>query len=188
MRARTEALDEKKLPPTICEGLKLRNAAFAVAPAEGADDAFLQTLMRDECEDAYASMNPPRELLDRLIRSQRLGEADRIRRQFPAVEFLVIRRKGDPIGRLVVAHEVTEFGSCLRLADMAILRFHQSRGYGGAILRDLVDSARRMGFYRINVTVFAANDVFIRLLKQVGFRIVGTLDPTGRTSLIFPLP
>ncbi len=71
---------------------------------------------------------------------------------------------------------------------MAILRYHQSRGYGRGILGDRVDTTRPMGLHPGNVTVFAANDVFIQLLKTVGFRTAGTLDPTIHQPLMFPLP
>lgn len=179
---------ERRRPETLCEGIVLRHALLTLRPQEQTDEAFLDILLKDECGDAFERLDPPRDLLTELIRSQRRGEAARIAKRYRQSEQLIIARGAAPIGRLTLAHEVTEFGSCLRIADMAILRYHQSRGYGRSILCDLVDSARRMGFHRVNVTVFAAHDVFIQLLKAVGFRAVGTLDPTSQQALMFPLP
>lgn len=173
--------------PSLASRISLRHAGLVLTQATVADNDFLSTLLRDECGDAYDRARPSRELLDKLLDSQRRAEVDRIARRYVGCEFLVIRRGGQPIGRLTIAPEVTEFGSCLRIADMAMLRYHQSRGYGRAILCDVVDSARRMGFYRVNADVFAANDVFVRLLKSIGFRVAGTLDPTSHIHLFCPL-
>lgn len=179
---------ERSSPETLCEGLFLRHALLSLRPQEPADETFLDMLLKDECGDTFDCLHPPRDLLEELIRSQRRGETARIAKRYRQSEPLIILKGGAPIGRLTLAHEVTEFGSCLRIADMAILRYHQSRGYGRSILCDIIDSARQMGFHRVNVTVFAANDVFIQLLKAVGFRAIGTLDPTSHQALMFPLP
>lgn len=173
---------------TLCDGIFLKHAFLALRPQVPSDDDFLDVLLRDECGDAYGHLAPTRDLLNQLIRNQRQGETERITRLYRGCEPLIILKGTVPIGRLTLAHEVTEYGSCLRIADMALLRYHQSRGYGRSILCDIVDSARRMRFYRVNVTVFAANVVFIRLLKVIGFRAVGTLDPTSHQALMFPLP
>jgi RimJ/RimL family protein N-acetyltransferase len=173
--------------PSLASRISLRHAGLTLTEVTVADNDFLSTLMRDECGDAYDRARPSRELLDKLLDSQRRSEVDRIARRYVGSEFLVIRRGGQPIGRLTIAPEVTEFGSCLRIADMAMLRYHQSRGYGRGILCDVIDGARRMGFYRVNVRVFAANDVFVRLLKSIGFRVSGTLDPTSHIHLFCPL-
>lgn len=172
---------------TLVSGITLRHAGLALNEATAADANFLLTLLRDECGDAYDQANVSRELLDKLLDSQRHAETDAMARRFAGSEFLIIRRGSSAIGRLTIAPEVTEFGSCLRIADMALLRYHQSRGYGRAILCDVVDGARRMGFYRVNTQVFAANDVFVRLLKSIGFRAAGTLDPTSHIHLFCPL-
>ncbi len=189
MRGHSKSMIPERFPPeTLCEGVLLKHALLSLRAQEPTDEVFLDILLKDECGDAFDRLNPPRDLLDKLIRSQRHGEMTRIAKRYRRSEPLIIQKSGAPIGRLTLAHEVTEFGSCLRIADMAILRYHQSRGYGRSILCDIVDSGRRMGFHRVNVTVFAANDVFIPLLKDVGFRAIGTLDPTSQQALMFPLP
>lgn len=184
----TPVAPDRANPETLCDGIFLKHSLLSLRPQKPTDEAFLDILLKDECGDSFDRLEPPRDLLDQLIKSQRSGETDRIAKRYRRNEPLMILKGGAPIGRLTLAHEVTEFGSCLRIADMAILRYHQSRGYGRSILCDIVDSSRRMGFHRVNVTVFAANDVFIQLLKTVGFRTAGTLDPTIHQPLMFPLP
>jgi GNAT superfamily N-acetyltransferase len=84
-------------------------------------------------------------------------------RHYPDARFEVIALRGEDVGRLYVARLPEE----IRLMDIALLARHRGAGIGGALLRALLDEARRDG---LPVSLHVEdNNPARRLYARLGF-------------------
>ena len=91
--------------------------------------------------------------------------------QFADAEFLVIQRRGEPIGRLYLDYRDDE----IRLIDIALLPEARRQGLGGALLRDILAEAEAVGkAVRIHVE---RNNPAMRLYDRLGFRNIEDQGP-----------
>lgn len=60
-------------------------------------------------------------------------------------------------------------------------RLHR-RGFGGALLRQLVGESERAGFWTLDARVVDGNDASMRLHLANGFRVVGVRERIGRLN------
>lgn len=89
------------------------------------------------------------------------------RRYLPNTEYLVIERSDEPIGRLYLDRREDE----LRIVDIALFSKHRGRGFGGAILSDLIaEAAERAVPVRIHVE---RTNPALGLYQRLGFREIG---------------
>lgn len=89
------------------------------------------------------------------------------RDQFPDADFLVVEDDGEPVGRLYLHRRDDE----IRVMDIALLPGWRGLGVGGALLRDVLEEARRAGKpVRIHVE---RNNPAVGLYERLGFRPVG---------------
>ncbi|MBL0218678.1 MAG: GNAT family N-acetyltransferase [Myxococcales bacterium] len=80
--------------------------------------------------------------------------------------FDVILHDDEPVGRLYVRRIASE----MRIVDIALLPAFRSAGIGGALLRGLVEEARREAVpLRIHVE---KNNPALRLYERLGFRAI----------------
>ena len=56
----------------------------------------------------------------------------------------------------------------------------RGEGVGSALLTAVIDSSERAGIWTLQTGVFPENDVSLRLLQRLGFRVVGTRERIGR--------
>ena len=62
-------------------------------------------------------------------------------KHYPEADWLVVEHKGQDIGRLYIERWPSQH----RIIDIAFLPEHRRKGYGTALLRDLIDEARLAG-------------------------------------------
>lgn len=131
------------------------------------DLPFLRALYASTREAEFAATGMPRPQVDALLGQQFEAQHAHYRRQFTGAEFdLVLDRAGEPIGRLYLDERDDE----LRVIDIALLPGSRGRGIGGAILRDVLDRARRAG-KAVRVHVERTNAA-LRLYLRLGFELV----------------
>ena len=56
----------------------------------------------------------------------------------------------------------------------------RGEGVGSALLTAVIDSSERAGIWTLQTGVFPENDVSLRLLQRLGFRVVGTRERIGQ--------
>jgi ribosomal protein S18 acetylase RimI-like enzyme len=85
-------------------------------------------------------------------------------RYYPGADWLVIVHAGEDIGRLYVER----WPSQVRIIDIAFLPAHCGKGFGTALLRDLMDGAATAG-KAVSIHV-EKNNPAMRLYRRLGFR------------------
>jgi len=166
----------------------LSDPTMSLRPAAALDDAFLIELNADERGIAYRGLGLPDSLVAQMLLSHLEAEIDAHAVQFPDAERMIICRDREPIGRLLVTLEISDFGLCLRLIDLALIAGMRGTGHGRAILCSIVDSARAMRLARVTLKVFAANERAIKLFKRIGFRTQGGVDEGMNVTMAYVLP
>lgn len=81
-------------------------------------------------------------------------------------EWLIVEREGDPIGRLYLNEDDEE----VRIVDISLVTSCRARGFGGAILRDILEDAHARG-KAVSIHV-EKNNPAKRLYARVGFEVV----------------
>lgn len=85
---------------------------------------------------------------------------------FPQAKFLIIQKKGAPIGRLYRDNREDE----IRLIDIALLPEFRGKGIGGKLLSEILAEAKRRDvLVRIHVEM---NNPALHLYKRLGFRSI----------------
>jgi ribosomal protein S18 acetylase RimI-like enzyme len=85
-------------------------------------------------------------------------------KHYPDADWLVIMRAGEDIGRLYIERWPSRHG----VIDIAFLPAHRGRGFGEALMRDLMDEAAAAGkAVAIHVEKF---NPAMRLYRRLGFR------------------
>lgn len=88
------------------------------------------------------------------------------RKHYPEADWLVVQRAGQDIGRLYIERWPSQH----RIIDIAFLPAHRRKGYGTALLRDLIDEAWLAGkSASIHVE---KNNPARRLYVELGFAVV----------------
>jgi ribosomal protein S18 acetylase RimI-like enzyme len=85
---------------------------------------------------------------------------------YPKADWLVAMRKGEDIGRLYIERWPSQH----RIIDIALLPAHRDRGFGAALLRDLMDEARACS-KAVSIHVEKHNPA-MRLYRRLGFQVV----------------
>lgn len=84
-------------------------------------------------------------------------------RYYPDADWLVISHDGSDVGRLYVERWPTQH----RIIDIAFLPEHRGKGFGEALLRDLMDEAAAAG-KAVSIHV-EKNNPAMRLYRRLGF-------------------
>ncbi|MBR0850050.1 GNAT family N-acetyltransferase [Bradyrhizobium diazoefficiens] len=85
------------------------------------------------------------------------------RRNYPEADWLVAMHGGEQIGRLYLGRWPDDH----RILDIAFLTQHRSKGFGTALLRDLLDEAAAVG-KPVSIHVEKFNPA-MRLYRRLGF-------------------
>ena len=88
------------------------------------------------------------------------------RKHYPEADWLVVERDGQDIGRLYIERWPSQH----RIIDIAFLPEHRRKGYGSALLRDLIDEAWLAG-KSVSIHV-EKNNPARRLYVELGFAVV----------------
>jgi ribosomal protein S18 acetylase RimI-like enzyme len=84
-------------------------------------------------------------------------------KHYPDADWLVTMRAGEDIGRLYVEHWASQH----RIIDITFLPEHRGKGYGEALLRDLMDEAAAAG-KAVSIHVEKQNPA-LQLYRRLGF-------------------
>jgi ribosomal protein S18 acetylase RimI-like enzyme len=84
-------------------------------------------------------------------------------KHYPDADWLVTMRAGEDIGRLYIEHWPSQH----RIIDIAFLPEHRGKGYGEALLRDLMDEAAACG-KDVSIHVEKFNPA-MQLYRRLGF-------------------
>jgi ribosomal protein S18 acetylase RimI-like enzyme len=106
-------------------------------------------------------------------------------RHYPNADWLVIEHGGEDIGRLYIERWPTQH----RLIDIAFLPQHRGKGFGAALLRDLMDEAAAAA-KDVSIHVEKFNPA-MRLYRRLGFRTEqdkGVYDLMRWTAAAHPEP
>jgi ribosomal protein S18 acetylase RimI-like enzyme len=87
-------------------------------------------------------------------------------RNYPGADWLVAMRAGHPAGRLYVGRGERVHS----VIDIAFLPEHRGQGLGTAVMRDLMDEARKAG-RALSIHVEKFNPA-LRLYRRLGFRTI----------------
>lgn len=97
------------------------------------------------------------------LESQFQAQHAHYQRYYPDADWLVVSRDGNDIGRLYLERWPTQH----RIIDIAFLPAHRGRGFGEALLRDLMDEAAAAG-KAVSIHV-EKNNPAMRLYRRLGF-------------------
>lgn len=122
-------------------------------------------------ELAFARALSPRTGYQRLMSTRRMSMAElrRLTRIDPQHEAALVAVVDDGRRQVGVARFVEQEGGAAEFA-LVLADDWQGRGLGGALLRQLVDTARRRGLCALVGTTFSQNTAMLALARRLGFR------------------
>ncbi|MFH1342276.1 MAG: GNAT family N-acetyltransferase [Pseudomonadota bacterium] len=97
------------------------------------------------------------------LESQFRAQHAHYQQYYPNADWLVTMRRGEDIGRLYLERWPTQH----RIIDIAFLPQHRGKGFGEALLRDLIDEAAARG-KAVSIHVEKLNPA-MRLYRRLGF-------------------
>jgi ribosomal protein S18 acetylase RimI-like enzyme len=147
-------------PRAAAAGLRFR-------PMEDADLPFLAHLYASTRWEELAVTNWSDGQKSDFLRQQFDAQFLHYSKHYAGTDFLVIDRGTARIGRLYLARWAREH----RIVDIAVLPEHRARGYGTALLTDLLDEASRAG-KAVTIHVEKFNPAR-SLYRRLGFISVG---------------
>lgn len=140
-------------------------------PIRPADEPFLRRLYFSTRADEMAMVPWSEEEKSQFLGMQFEAQHKFYQDTFTEAEFLVVQRRGDPIGRLYLDRRDDE----IRLIDIALLPETRGQGLGGTLMRDVLAEAASVGKkVRIHVE---RNNPAMRLYDRLGFRNVEEQGP-----------
>jgi ribosomal protein S18 acetylase RimI-like enzyme len=138
-------------------------AGLAFRRVAEADLAFLARLYASTRADEMAVVPWPAEEKAAFLAMQFRAQHTDYQRNYADADWLVIAHEGEDIGRLYLDRRAPEH----RIIDIALLPEHRGRGYGTALMADLLDEAAAAGKpMSIHVEKFNRAQ---RLYRRLGF-------------------
>lgn len=138
--------------------------SITLRPITEADLPFLQRLYASTRRDELAQVNWNEVQKGDFLAQQFRAQHEHYRTNFPRARFLLVERRGDPIGRIYLDHR----GDEIRLIDIAFLPEQRGHGLGTAMMDRLLAAAGRLGLpVRLHVESF--NPAY-RLYERLGFK------------------
>lgn len=143
--------------------------AITLRPAQPDDEDFIFTLYAASRQDEMAAWGWQAAQQEAFLHMQFIGRQQHYKTQFPDADHQIILLDDAPIGGIVVVR----LDSALRLADIVLLPPYRGKGYGAALLRELLDEARQAA-KPVQLFVERWNPA-IRLYERLGFSIIGDI-------------
>lgn len=144
------------------------NQDITLRPATPEDRPFLLKIYADSRADELAPTGWSDQELANFCRSQFEAQDAHYRTHYPTCEFLVIERRGEPIGRLYVDRRPDE----IRVVDIALLEAARGQGIGGRLMGDILAEAARNGL-PVRIHVEKSNPAR-HLYDRLGFQVEET--------------
>jgi ribosomal protein S18 acetylase RimI-like enzyme len=143
-------------PRSVSAGLSFR-------PATDADLGFLAALYASTRLQELAQTGWPEPAIRDFLGQQFAAQHAHYMRHYPGAEWLVVEHQAAAIGRLYFVHWPRE----CRIIDIAFMPQARSRGFGSAVLGDLIDQA---GEKPVSTHVERMNPA-LSLYRRLGFEI-----------------
>lgn len=141
------------------------STVYTLTPARPADAPFLLAVYASTRADELAQVDWSAEQKQAFIAMQYNAQASHYARVYPDAEYYIIQRGGAPAGRLIVQRG----RNALLLMDIALLPQFQRAGTGSAVIRDLMDEARRAA---VPLVLHVENfNPARRLYERLGFSV-----------------
>ena len=140
---------------------------LACRPMTDGDLPFVAALFASTRADEVAATGWPEAMQAAFLDQQHQAQYRHYRDTYPAADWLIVEREGEPIGRLYLADQ----GHELLLIDISLLPESRRAGYGRALIGDVQAHARATG-RAVSLHVERTNPAQ-RLYERLGFRTVG---------------
>lgn len=154
---------------TETRGIDTPLGAVRLRPERDDDRDFRYRLFCDSRQPEFALVLPP-DVFQQVMTHQFHAQTVGYRGQFPKARFDIIELAERPIGRIVVDRP----GAFVHIVDHAIVPDLRRRGIGTAIMRDLMEEARRADI-PVRLEVASENDPSLRLYQRLGFVTIETI-------------
>lgn len=144
-------------------------AAFGISYRSATDEdlPFLARLYASTRAEELALTGWPAEAQARFLAQQFDAQHRHYQAHYPAAEWLMIELRDEAVGRLYLEEQRDEF----RIIDIALLAAVRGRGYGRAILTDILDEAGRA---QKGVSLHVEkNNRAVCLYRRLGFIRIG---------------
>ena len=132
---------------------------------DSADTPFLLHLFKTTRAEQFAGAGLPPTVLDALLEQQFRLQARGYSAQFPDATSLLIEWMGEPIGRLLLQCDATDW----RIIDIALLASRRGQGIGTSVITAVAAAARRRQAQALSLAVLVTNDAARRLYRRLGF-------------------
>lgn len=142
-------------------------SALTLRPATETDRPLLRQVYASARAKELAQVDWPEDQKQAFLDQQFNAQDLHYRTYYPTAQFLVIEHAGQPVGRLYLA----EWPGELRIMDIALLPEFRGRGWGTALLQQVLAQARAQGL-AVSIHVEKFNPAY-RLYTRLGFRPVG---------------
>jgi ribosomal protein S18 acetylase RimI-like enzyme len=151
-------------------GLSSPAGDLVIRPERDDDEAFRFRLFCASRQPEFARLLAP-DVLETIMRQQFHAQMVSYRARFPRARGDIIELAGKPVGRVMVdrAEKV------LHIVDQAVTAELRNRGIGTAIMRALMEEARRTN-RAVRLGVAAANEQALRLYRRLGFAPIETKE------------
>jgi ribosomal protein S18 acetylase RimI-like enzyme len=133
-------------------------------PLTDADLPFLARVYASTRAEELAATPMTEAMKDAFLAQQFRLQHAHYQKYYPEADWLVTTRAGVDIGRLYIER----WPSQNRIIDIAFLPEHRGKGYGEALLRDLMDEAAAVG-KDVSIHVEKFNPA-MRLYRRLGFQ------------------
>jgi GNAT superfamily N-acetyltransferase len=153
--------------------------AVTVREMAEADLPFIAALYASTRRDELAATGWPEPMQRAFLAQQHEAQHGHYRTAFPDAEWLIVERRGAPIGRLYL-HWTQDR---VRVVDISLLPEARGQGIGGLLLRALQRQARAGG-RKIALGVVPGNPAR-RLYSRLGFVAAAGLD-ASRDEMVWP--
>ena len=145
--------------------LRAADAGLTFRPIADADLPFLARVYGSTRVDELAAAPMTREVKDAFLAEQFLLQHAHYQKYYPQADWLITSRAGEDIGRLYIERWTSQH----RIIDIAFLPEYRGKGYGEALLRDLLDEAAAAG-KDVSIHVEKFNPA-MRLYRRLGFTV-----------------
>ena len=142
-------------------------AGLRFRPITDADLPFLSALYASTRTEELRIVDWSEGQKTAFLRQQFEAQHAHYQKHYRGSDFLVIEREGDAIGRLYLARWAREH----RVVDISLLPEHRRKGWGAALLNDLLDEAAAVG-KPVTIHVEKFNPA-MSLYRRLGFVTAG---------------
>jgi ribosomal protein S18 acetylase RimI-like enzyme len=139
------------------------DAGLTFRPITNADRPFLVRVYASTRADEFAGTPLTDAQKAAFLEGQFHLQHRHYQKHYPDADWLITMHAGEDVGRLYIEHWPSQH----RIIDIAFLPEHRGKGYGEALLRDLMDEAAACG-KDVSIHVEKLNPA-MRLYQRLGF-------------------